>query len=271
MRIAWLLCVMSIASCGKDVAAVADAPPPDGGAATMMVSGPITASATWSGAIDLAGPTEIQAGVTITVAAGTTITARTGSSIAIAGTLDVEGTSAAHVVMKPAASNWAGLTVSGSLVMHYAEEISGGIVVTGGTITVMDTRMAHFNNLQDYLIINGGMVDVEYSSIVPQDGSGDKVHCDMHANSGHSQNVKVFHTDLSGALYGLDLFGGSADLTYDNWFTNQDDLYTEIGYPVTADVSFGWFQAGAPVAAQGSSITATDLSPTKRTDTGPRP
>ena len=264
--------LLVVAACGKDVTETIDAAPQiDADISAVKISGSITADATWSGAIDLTGPATIESGVTITVSAGTTITARSGSSITIKGTLDVEGTSPAHVVMKPATLNWAGLIVAGTLTMHYVEEISGGIVVNAGTVTVFDTTMAHSHNLQDYLIMNGGMIDVEYSSIVPAEGTSDAIHCDMHANPGQTLSIKVVHTNLSGAMFGIDLFGGTSDLTYNNWFSNSDDVYTEAGSPVTADLSFGWFEHGAPTAAPGSSLTANSLSPTRLTDAGPRP
>ena len=93
----------------------------------------------------------------------------------------------------------------------------------------------------------------------------------MHANQGGANTIKVVHTNLSGATYGFDFFAGTADLTYDNWFSNATDLYTEVGTPVSADVSFGWFEHGAPMAAAGSTITANNLAPAKLVDAGPRP
>jgi hypothetical protein len=265
----------TLVACGKDLAETVDAPTGGGGDGSnnsaLQVSGTIGADATWSGAVELTGPATIPAGVTITVAAGTTLTAHTGSSITISGTLDVEGTSAAHVALKPAMTNWAGLIVAGTLTMHYADETSGGIVVNAGSASIFDTTMAHSHNLQDYLIMNGGMIDVEYSSIVPAEGTSDLIHCDMHANPGQTLSIKVVHTNLSGAMFGIDFFGGSANLTYDNWFSNSADVYTEAGSPVSGDVSFGWFEHGKPTAAAGSSLTAMSLSATKLTDAGPRP
>src|SRR5262249_17216578 len=155
----------------------------------------------------------------------------------------------------------------GSLVMHYADEISGGIVVSGGTITVIDSALWHQHNIQDYLIMNAGMIDVGYSAIVPAPGTTHAIHCCMHANSGASLSIKVVHTNLSGAMFGIDFFGGSADLTHNNWFTNQTDVYTEAGSPVTGDVSFGWFERGTPpTAAPGSSLIANSLAAAKLTD-----
>ncbi len=263
-----------LAACGKDVTATVDAPAasPDGSGSgsAMEVGGMISSNQTWSGAIDLVGPATIATGVTVTVMPGTTISARTGSSLSVDGRLDIEGTKAAPVALTPSGAGWYGLNVAGSLEMHYAEETGGGIVVNGGTITVMDTLLAHHNNSQDYLIMNGGMIDVEYSSIVPMAQTTDLIHCDMHANSGAALTIKVVHTNLSGASFAIDWFNGSGNFTYNNWFSNQTDVYTEPGSPVMGDVSFGWFEAGAPTAAQGSSITADSLSPTRLTDAGPR-
>jgi hypothetical protein len=157
------------------------------------------------------------------------------------------------------------------LKMTYAEQTGGGIVVDGGTVTALDTTFSHDRDGRDFLIVQSGSVDVEYAAFLPASGTNDLIHCDMHANQSGASTIKVVHTNLSNATNGFDFFGGTADLTYDNWFGNETDLYTEAGAPVTADASYGWFQNGPPAAAPGSSITASNLSATRISDAGPRP
>src|SRR6266850_5706315 len=101
-RIVWsaLGLVALLAACGKDVAVTPDASAPDSGSPGTQISGSITTDATWSGALELTGATTIEAGVTVTVTAGAVIAARSTSSLTVLGKLDVEGTSAAKVVMK---------------------------------------------------------------------------------------------------------------------------------------------------------------------------
>jgi hypothetical protein len=193
------------------------------------------------------------------------------AAVAVAGKLDIQGTSAAHVVIVPSSITWDGFSVTGDLVMHYGDQTGGGFYVDGGSITVVDSAMSHDRDGRDFLIVHSGMVDVEFSSIQPKPGTSDLVHCDMHADQAGASVIKVVHTNLSSATNGFDFFGGTADLTYDNWFSNQTDVYTEAGTPVTADVSFGWFQNGSPAAAAGSTITANHLASSKLVDAGPRP
>ena len=262
-----------VTGCGMDVSLAPDASNAAGDGSGATIAGTITVDQTWSGANTVTAATTIASGVTVTVAAGARITVAPGASITVAGKVDIAGTRAATVVMKPLTNggSWGGFVVAGELVMHYGDQTGGGIVVDGGMVTVIDTVMSHYNDGRDFLIVHSGHLDVEYSSIGSAPGVTDVDHCDLHANQGGTSTIKVIHTNLSSATYGFDFFGGTADLTYDNWFSNATDLYTEPGAPVIGDVSFGWFKNGPPTAAPGSMITANALSPTKLTAAGPRP
>jgi hypothetical protein len=276
MRIALFLALLT--ACGKDANLDPDAPTggdgPQVDADTSSISGTISSDQTWSGAVTIAGVTTIAAGVTVTVTAGTHITAKSTAVINVMGTIDIQGTTAAHVVMAPQTTGgvWGGFVVAGTMTEHYGDQTGGGISVQGGTVTVIDTLMWHLNDTRDFLVMDDGNVDVEYSVIAPATGTNDQIHCDMHTNAGGSLTVKIVHSNLSGALNAMDFYGGSgADLTYNNWFGNSVDVYTEASFHVTGDVSNGWFQQGAPTAASGSTLIKMNMSSTQLTDAGPRP
>src|SRR5262249_20703548 len=158
---------------------------------------------TWTGALTVTGPTMIKSGVTVTIAAGTHITAANSAMISVAGKLEADGTSAGHVVLTPTSVTWGGVEVTGQLVMHYVAQSGGGIVVDGGTVAVADSVLSHDRDGRDFLIVDSGQVDVEYSAFQPAQGTSDLIHCDMHANQGGGTTIKVVHSNLSGATYGF--------------------------------------------------------------------
>jgi hypothetical protein len=235
------------------------------------VSGHVNADTTWSETIHVTASTVIDPGVTVTVMPGTVIAIAATANIAVQGTLDVEGTSAGNVQLAPAAGapHWLGINVpsGGVLNAHYFVE-SGGSVDTSGTakVTLIDSQLSKASH--DLLVMSGGDVDVEYSSIGLELGQGDTTHCDMHTGLAHS--IKVVHTNLSTASYGIMFYGGSnADFTYDNWFGNSVDVDVTPGSGVSGDFSFSWFAKGT--GPSGTGITAMHLSNTRLTDAGPRP
>lgn len=265
---------LALTACGHDIGQVgADAtgPTPDSPPGTVTITGTIGSDQTWAGALAIIGPTTIASGVKVIVSSGAHVTATTNATVTVEGTLDMEGTRTEHVAIVPSSITWGGFDVIGQLTMHYTDQTGGGIVVDGGSVTVTDAAFSHDRDGRDFLIVHSGTVDIAYSAFQPAAGTNDLVHCDMHANQGGASMIKVVHTNLSNATYGFDFFGGTADLTYDNWFSNSTDVYTEAGSPVTADVSFGWFQNGGPTAAPGSTITANSLATAKLPDAGPRP
>jgi hypothetical protein len=87
----------------------------------------------------------------------------------------------------------------------------------------------------------------------------------MHFDGGGT-TIAVTHSNIFTSAYGLMLYAGNGvDLTYNNW-SNDIDVSTMPG--ATGDVSFGYFEKGKPTAVAGT-LTANNLSATKRLDTGP--
>lgn len=257
----------TLAGCGKDVGPTPPGVDSGTGGQTTQVSGHITSNATWSGAVAITGATTIDPGVTVTVMAGTAITAAAG--ITISGTLDIEGTSAAHVTIQPAAgaAHWGGfnLAAQGTLTTHYLFETGAGLYLTSGaTATIIDSQLSHQSG--DLLVMGGGTIDVEYSWIGVEKGMTDTTHCDIHVNAATS--IKVTHSNLSTGVYGIMFYAGqAADFTFDNWFANSVDVATSPG--VTGSFDGDWFEKNDPPS--GAGITAANLSSTRLTDAGPRP
>ncbi|HEY1555803.1 MAG TPA: hypothetical protein VGF94_13285 [Kofleriaceae bacterium] len=240
-----------------------------GGGGAMMVSGTISSDQTWTGSVDVSGALTIASGATVTVEAGTTIA--TGAAISVDGTLDIEGTSGMTVAIAPAgtATRWTGFYIKngGTLTAHYMAELGGTIqLVDGATATITDSTMSHAGAGTDLVVLSGGTLDIEYSSIGVETGQTDNTHCDTHFNAATS--IKITHTNLSSSAYGSMFYAGSSvDWTYDNWFDNSIDV--DITPGVTGTFSNGWFKSGK--VPSGSGIVADNMSATRVTDAGPRP
>lgn len=263
-----LICACLLVGCsGSNPPDLVDAPM-GMGSNTMDVSGHITASATWTGTINVTAATTIDPGVTVTVAAGTAIDFATGSSMTLSGTLAIQGTSAAkvHVYAKTAGAIYGGFTIpaGGQLTTSYMVQTGGGIHLSGsGKATLIDSQMSHHDH--DFLTMSGGTVDMEYSWLGVEPGLGDTTHCDIHVDAATS--IKVTHSNLSSAVYGIMFYGGTAaDFTFDNWFGNQTTVDHLPG--ASGDFSNSYFDKGAP---SGTGITAANLSTSRLTDAGPRP
>jgi hypothetical protein len=140
----------------------------------------------------------------------------------------------------------------------------------GSTVTLRDTKLYKVSG--DFLIMNGGSLDVEYSQIGPSPGELDTTHCQLHFNAATS--IKVTHSIISGAPYNLMFYGGQlADFKSNNWLvggaTGGTDVATQPG--VTGDFSLGYFERGAPIAGAGATITANNLAAAPLADAGVRP
>jgi len=224
----------------------------------------ISANTMWSGTMPLAGPLTIDKGATLTIAAGTTVTFAPGAFITVNGILDVQGTKASVVHLSPATAgghhNGLSIPDGGELKMTYGVQVGGGIDVNGGKVTISDTLMSQSSD--DFLVVGLGTVDVSYSAIGIEPGAGtDSTHCDMHFGA-PGASIKVTHSNVSTAAYGIMLYGGTGvDLTYNNWFGNQIDVDTYPG--AGGDVSYGWFAKAAPVAGNGATLTYTNPSATR--------
>ncbi len=215
----------------------------------------------WTGAVNVTSATTVDAGVTLTIAAGTTVKFGPSGALVVNGIVDVQGSKAQVVNLVPAtAGAHFGSTAGeagGELKMNYAVQTGGGIRVDGGKLTATNTRMAQAEG--DFLVVGDGSVDVSYSAIGLEPGAGtDTTHCDMHFG-GSGATIKVTHSNISTSSYGLMLYGGNnVDLTYNNWFNNPIQIDTTAG--VSADISYGWFDKGAPTAGGGATLTYTNAA-----------
>ena len=221
----------------------------------------ITTNTTWSNTVDVATTTTVDPGVILTIAAGTTVKFADTGALVVNGTVDVMGVKGQVVTLVPAtAGGHFGATAveaTGVLNMDYAVQTGGGIRVDGGKLKVTNTRMAQAEG--DFLVAGDGTVDVSYSAIGLEPGAGtDTTHCDMHFGSSGA-SLKITHSNISTSSYGLMLYGGNnVDLTYNNWFNNPIQIDTTAG--VSADISYGWFDKGAPSAGGGATLTYTNPS-----------
>jgi len=221
--------------------------------------------------MDVAKQTVVDAGVTLTIAAGTTVHFAAGTGITIQGVVDVQGTKASLVHLTPSTAgdhhNGFSVPSGGELKMTYAVQVGGGIEVSGsGKATVSDTQMSQAGG--DFLVVGSGTVNVTYSSIGLAAGT-DSTHCNMHFAG--ATKISVTHSNISGVPYGLMLYGGTGvDLTYNNWFGNLNDIATQPGPPVSADISFGYFAKTAPTSGGVATYTYNSPAAAKLTDAGPR-
>ena len=239
------------------------------------ISGNISADTTWQGEVLLSGQTTIDPGVTVTVAPGTHLKVAGVAALAIAGTLDVQGTSAAKVTIGPDTGNFAGafrVGATGTLKETYAVHTSVAITtVAGAKVIISDTSMSHASG--DFLIMDGGDVKVTYSQFGVD---SDTTHCNMHFG-GSGNTISVTHSNVYGAPYGLMFYGGTgADFTFNNWDaqglvpgTTHVDLECQPG--VAGDFSNGYFKKGAPSCGAGTTITLKNLSASPLADAGIRP
>lgn len=279
MKLCLICAGLAAVGCGKDVAGGGGpgsdpGPGSDGtpdapaGAMVIDVSGHITANATWSDFVNVTGPLTIDAGVTVTVAPGTQIKIVNASTgIVVDGTFDVEATKDAPASIVPGTSggHWEGFLVGdgAQLIEHYVIGNGGGIHITGtGKATLRDTQLSRDSH--DLVTMAGGTLDAQYSWIGLEVRTSDTSHCDLHF--GGNATITVSHSNISSAAYGLMIYSGVADFTYDNWFANSYDIDALPG--VSADFSSGWFQKGTPAARTG--FTFNTMSTTRLTDVGPR-
>lgn len=226
------------------------------------ISGNITASTTWSGAVTISGITTIDPGVTVTVEPGTTLTVKSVASIQVGGIFDVKGTKAAGVIIKPETTGFSGVNVQagGDLKYAYVEQWGGGIITSGGTakVTITDSHMSRVSG--DFIMMNGGTLEMSYSQVGMEPGEPDTTHCNLHFG-GAGNVITVTHSSISTSSYGLMFYGGmNADFKYNNWFGNTVDVDVTNTSPVTGDFSNGWFEKGAP---SGAGVTATNLATTR--------
>lgn len=232
------------------------------------IAGNIAADATWSGTVRIKGATTIAEGVTVTVPAGTTINFANTAGIQVLGTLRIEGTAASKVNIQAeaGAQYYSGLQVTGTVDMAYAVIKGGAISMnTGSSVTITDSKMWGAGG--DYIIMNGGALNMTYSQVGADPGVTDTTHCNLHFNAG---NISVTRSNINGAPYGLMFYGGvNADFQNNNWYGNTTkDVDAQPG--VSGTFSGSWFENGQPGAVAGATLTFANLAPAKLVDAGPR-
>lgn len=250
-----LALLVIFAACGTS-----DAPP--GGDGT--ISGSIGADTTWAGALQLKGFVTIEPGVTVTVDPGANITVATGASIDVEGTLAVAGEKGNVATIASAPGEfWLGVQVAGTYTMSYGVQ-SGGSIITmapGASVTVTDSELSAA--LGDFLIMNGGSMDVEFSNVGL--ASGDHTHCNMHVNEAAS--ITFTHNVNRGVPYGLMLYAGTgANFTHNNWIGNVYDVEPQPAG--TGSFNESYFEKGIPPGVTGS--TFDNLASAPLADVGPR-
>ena len=237
------------------------------------VTGTISTDTTFMGPNRFEGTTLIAPGVTVTVEAGAELLFAAGSSLRVEGALVISGTSAAKVIAKPdaGATGWGGIAIhdNGSVRIDYAD-VTGGSLTTNGPAAMLeinDSRMYRAGG--DYIIMNGGRLQMMYSQLGPNDGETDTTHCNLHINAAAS--VSVLRSNIAGAPYGLMFYGGiGSNFQYNNWYgASVKDVDTKSG--VEGNFSYGWFEKGAPTAGPGATIIADNLATERITQAGPRP
>lgn len=237
------------------------------GSPVTEVTGEIKANTMWMDTIHVTGALTIARGVIVTVAPGTTVDLAQGVAITLDGTLEIQGIKAEKVTFQPlvAGDFWGGISIQGAVTASYLVETGGSFsVASGGTLTLVDSQMSHAGG--DLVTLDGGALDMTYSAIGVESSQHDSTHCDMHINS--ASTIKAAHSNISTSVYGLMFEAGlDADFTYDNWFANGVDVWTEPSSPVIGDFSFGYFAQGAPKLA---GITATNIAPQRVADAGVR-
>jgi hypothetical protein len=253
-------------------------PQPDPNPTGTGLEGTISANTTWTGMQRVKSKVTIPAGVTVTMAAGASLEFANSASLDVAGTLKIEGTSAGKVVLKSeaGATYWGPIAVTGTLDMKYGDFTGGAITTSGAaaTLTIVDSKMYKAGG--DYIIMNGGSVNMTYSQVGANPGETDGTHCNFHINAASS--IVVTNNNINGAPYGIMFYGGTgANFQNNNWYDagtspNGADVATQSG--VSGNFSGSWFKAGAPClnnTCPGAQITAQNLAAAKLTNAGPRP
>jgi hypothetical protein len=246
-------------------------PVPDPNPTGEGLSGTLGSDMALSGAIRIKGTTTIPAGVTITVAAGSTLDFVNGSNFIVQGTMRFEGTSAGKIIARAEAGStgWNGFQVSGTLDVKYGVFTGGRIYTNGNTANLIITDSKMYQAGGDYIIMDGGTINMTYSQLGAGPGETDSTHCNLHINAASA--ITITNSNINNAPYGVMFYGGvNANFQTNNWYGATDkDVATASG--VSGNFSNGWFEKGAPTAGPGATITATNLSPTKLTNVGPRP
>ena len=234
---------------------------------TTDVSSDVTTDTTWSGLVKVHASITVAAGVTLTIAPRTVIQFDQNLGVTVNGTVIAKGIKGGTIGIQPAPgfqywNTWQ-VPAGGTLNFSYVTSKGGGISVSGGTAIARDSEFS--NVTHDLLVVSAGTIDFAYSWIGVPTGQTDTTHCDMHFTG--SPTIKVTHSNLSTAVYGVMFYGGqNADFTYNNWFSNLRNM-DMLGGSTTGDISHGYFTGTVP---PGSGLTNNNMQAAMVTDAGPR-
>jgi hypothetical protein len=240
-------------------------------AMTTDVSTDVTADTTWTGLIKVHTAIKVATGVTLTVTAGSVIQLDAAAGITVNGNVTINGAKGNVVTIGPATGNkyWRQWTVPGGgvLNMTYVEQTGGAFSISGtGKVMSRDSEFSNAGNAVDMFVASGGTLDMQYSWLGEPEGTTDTTHCNMHFEGSSFTILTISHSNVSTAAYGIMLYGGQVDLTYDNWFGNSFDVDRQL--TGKGDLSNGYFKKGNP--APNASLTQNTMATSMVTDAGPR-
>ena len=195
-----------------------------------------------------------------------------GAGLRIEGALLASGVSGGTIIGKAeaGATYWGPIEVNNGFArLTYVNFTGGGISTNGAlaTVEIVDSKMWKAGG--DYIVMNGGSLNMQYSQLGPDAGETDTTHCQLHINS--STTISVFRNNIAGAPYGVMFYGGvGSSFQLNNWYGNTTkDVDTKSG--VEGNFSYSWFEKGPPVAGPGAVLTLENLATERITQAGPRP
>jgi hypothetical protein len=143
--------------------------------------------------------------------------------------------------------------------------MDGGVMVMGGDLKIVDTYLSKSQG--DFLIMNGGKLDMQYSEI--GDATGGYIHCDFHINS--AAQLSITHSNIWHGVYGM-MIGGTtaATVQYNNFIKNAagDDI-DPMSANTTPNFEYNYFDQGAPTAT-ATGFDFANAATAMITDAGPR-
>ena len=241
-------------------------------AAPVPVTGTISQDTIWRGAMSFTGVTVISPSVTVTIEPSTTLTFAQGAGIRVEGALVAAGVSGGTIIGKPdaGATGWGPIEINdGGLARLTYVNFTGGSITTNGpaaNLEISDSKLWRAGG--DYIVMNGGSINMQYSQLGPDPGETDTTHCNLHINS--STTVSVFRNNIAGAPFGIMFYGGvGSSFQLNNWYGNMKDVDTASG--VEGNFSFSWFENGAPTPGPGAMLTLENLATERIVQAGPRP
>lgn len=228
------------------------------GTTTVPVEGEV-----WEGTRTLDGKVVIPEGTEVVVAAGTTLEAQAGAWLDVRGTLRVEGTADAPVVLD-APDGWGGIALDGTLIGDHFDMhgVGGKLVMIGGTLDLADSTLDLENPTKspDCTGISGGNVTLDHVRITG-------CHCPIHIN--RADDVQITGSVFDGAAVAVMIANTEGTLT-GNDIDGGLDLQ-DIGGGLAVDVSGNWWGADGVTVQGDEGFTGLDDALTSPVEgAGPR-